>query len=471
MTNDAISGPGWNRWHRPSPQPTCNVPLGRLMLGALLLALVASAAWNAPALAEVEYDFYLVEAFNPNYDLREVILRDINESGHVTGTATDQSSYSGFVWTQPTDKVIVPMTWPQGINNLNQIVSNGQIYALETGQSTAVPPAGSWPIPRLQAINDLQVAVGFSECSCSNSDRTLQDALVWDAQHGSRTIPVPAAKELLRINNGNFAIGNIRGGSAGSEGFWYDVDAATWVNMTDLLPPYLFGRGWSELQDLNEANVVCGRGWDGTAIRGLTWTEGLGFTFLPAIPGGLIDRVFPRGINTAGTVVGFADLTLHSPRAFVWDAVHGMRNLNDLVTAPPDFILDWAIKVNDEGWIVGIGHYGPAWGTSRGFVLRPLDVVTGIGDPVAAPTPMLAILANPVSDRLVMRVSLPETGRARLSIFDVTGRSVVRVLDERVASGQRLVSWSFNRSQPAGVYYARLEAPGFTDTQRFVLVR
>ena len=225
MTNDAISGPGWNRWHRPSPQPTCNVPLGRLMLGALLLALVASAAWNAPALAEVEYDFYLVEAFNPNYDLREVILRDINESGHVTGTATDQSSYSGFVWTQPTDKVIVPMTWPQGINNLNQIVSNGQIYALETGQSTAVPPAGSWPIPRLQAINDLQVAVGFSECSCSNSDRTLQDALVWDAQHGSRTIPVPAAKELLRINNGNFAIGNIRGGSAGSEGFWYDVDA------------------------------------------------------------------------------------------------------------------------------------------------------------------------------------------------------------------------------------------------------
>ena len=472
MTNDANGLESARARGCNAPRHTPPVPLGRLMLGALLGAIVASATWHAPALAEVEYDFYLVEAFNPNYDLREVILRDINEAGQVTGTATDQSFYSGFVWTQSTDKVIIPgMTWPQGINNLNQVVSNGQIYSLATGQSIAVPPAGGWPIPRLQAINDLQVAVGFSECSCSNSDRMLQDALVWDAQHGSRTIPVPAAKELLRINNGNFAIGNIRGGSAGSEGFRYDVNAGTWVNMTDLLPPYSFGRGWSELQDVNEENVVCGRGWDGNAIRGLTWSEGVGFTFLPEIPGGLIDRVYPRGINSAGTVVGFADLTLHSPRAFVWDQLHGMRNLNDLVTAPPNFILDWAIKVNDAGWIVGIGHYGPAWGTSRGFVLRPLAVSAGIGDPVAAPTPTLAILANPVTDRLVMRVSLPETGHARLSIFDVTGRSVVRVLDESLASGQRLVSWSFHGSQPAGVYYARLEAPGFTDTQRFVLVR
>jgi probable HAF family extracellular repeat protein len=451
-------------WHSRSER------LGRLLLGAICAGILAS-AWNGLVWASDEYDFFLVEAFDPNYDLREVMLRDINESGRVSGTATDQGSYSGFVWTQATDKVIVPMTWPQGINNLDQVVSDGQIYSFQTGQSTAVPPAGTWPVPRLQAINDQQVAVGFSECSCSNSNHTIQEALVWDAQHSSRTIPVPAAKELLRINNGNFAAGNIRGGSAGSEGFLYDVVATTWVNLTDLLPPYQFGRGWSELQDLNEVNVVCGRGWDGTAIRGLTWSEGAGFTFLPAIPGGLVDRVYPRGINTAGTVVGFADLTLHSPRAFVWDQVHGMRNLNDLVTAPPNFILDWAIKVNDQGWIVGIGHYGPAWGTSRGFVLRPLNVATGIGDPVAAPTPALAILANPVTDRLVMRVSLPETGRARLSIFDVTGRSVVRVLDESMASGERLVSWSFNRSQPAGVYYARLEAPGFADTQRFVLVR
>jgi len=456
--------PGSNRW------PLRPQRLGHILLGAIAGAIL-TCTWMGLARAADEYDFFLVEAFEQNYDLREVILRDINESGHVSGTATHQGFYSGFVWTLSTDKVIVPMTWPAGINNLNQVVSDGQIYSLDNGQSTVVPPAGAWPVPRLQAINDQQVAVGFSECSCSNSNHTIQEALIWDAQHGSRTIPVPAAKELLRINNGNFAVGNIRGGSAGSEGFFYAVDAQTWVNMTDLLPPYQFGRGWSELQDLNEANVVCGRGWDGTAVRGLTWSQSAGFTFLPAIPGGLVDRVYPRGINTAGTVVGFADLTLHSPRAFVWDQVHGMRNLNDLVTAPPNFILDWAIKVNDQGWIVGIGHYGPNWGTSRGFVLKPLGVAAGVGDPEAAPTAALAILTNPVTDRLVMRISLPTTGKARLSIFDVTGRSVARVLDESAASGERVISWSFSPSQPRGVYYARLEAPGFSGTQPFVLVR
>jgi hypothetical protein len=32
-----------------------------------------------------------------------------------------------------------------------------------------------------------------------------------------------------------------------------------------------------------------------------------------------------------------ADISPQTPRAFVWDAQHGMRNLNDLVTPPNSF--------------------------------------------------------------------------------------------------------------------------------------
>jgi len=440
---------------------------------AILFAILVAAGWNGAVMAAVEYEFSLIEAFELDYDLREVILGDINESGHVTGTATHEGFYDGFVWTSSTDKVIIPMIWPQGINNLNQVVSNGQIYDFDTAETINVPPAGGWPVPRLQGINDNGIAVGYSECQCSNSDRVLQDALLWDAQHGSRTIPVPAAKELLRINNGNAAVGNIRGGSAGSEGFFYHVDTGAYVNMTDLLPPYIYGRGWSELQDLSEANVVAGRGWDGQFVRGLTWSQGTGFTFLPPIPGGLIDRVYPRGINASGNVVGFADLTLHSPRAFVWDPENGMRNLNDLVQAPANFILDWAIKINDQGWIIGIGHYGPYWGTSRGFVLRPTaptGLDEGIGDLAVRGAPELRVLANP-AERLVVRFALPQGGVARLSVFDVAGRQVARVLDGTVPAGVHTVSWDPITSQASGVYYARLETQGWVGSKRFVLVR
>jgi len=429
---------------------------------------VVAAGWGRPALAEVEYEFYLVEAFEIGYDLREVMLRDINEAGLVIGTATRNGFYDGFVWTPQTDKVIVPMIWPFGMNNLDQMVSNGLIYDFDTGASTDVPPAGDYPVPRLQAINDNGIAVGYSECACSNSGRTIQTALLWNGT--SRTIPVPAAKELLRINNGNVAVGNIRGGSAGSEGFVYDVDAETHVNLSDLLPPYMYGRAWSELQDVSETDVVAGRGWNGEFVRGLTWSADQGFTFLPAIPGGLIDRVYPRGINTDGTVVGFADVSLHVPHAFLWTADDGMRDLNDLVVAPPEFILDWALKINDQGWIVGIGHYGPYWGTSRGFVLRPLHAVTtDLSADLGAPA--LHIAPNPARTDLVLRFALPQSAPVRLSVFDVGGRRVATVLERRLAAGAHAVPWQTGAAPASGVYYARLETAGSVRVERFVLVR
>jgi probable HAF family extracellular repeat protein len=429
-------------------------------------------ALAVPALALDEYEFILIEAFNINYNLREVNLRDINESGFVTGTSTSNSSYAGFVWTEAAEKTIVPMTWPIGINNLNQIVSDGKIYDFDTGETINVPPAGTWPVPRLQAINDNGIAVGFSECSCSNSGRTIQDALVWDAQNGSRTIPVTSAKELIRINNANGAVGNIRGGSAGSEGFFYNVETGAYVNMTDLLPPYQFGRGYSELMDISEGDVVCGRGWDGTSVRGLTWSASGDFTFLPAITGGMIDGVYPRGINASGTVVGWNNIAPSTPRAFVWDAQNGMRNLNDLVTAPPNFILDWAVKINDEGWIVGIGHYGPNWGTSRGFVLQPItDAATGVPAGSETARPSVRLLANPVSERLDARFTLAREGSARVSVYDLAGRRLAMLRDGRVAAGEHSLSWTPPRSQASGVYVLRVESEQGASSSRFVLVR
>jgi probable HAF family extracellular repeat protein len=448
-------------------------PFGpRTFTGAIIvvIAMVVTLVCSTIVRAEDEYEFSLIEAFDVDYDLREVILRDINEAGLVTGTATHNGFYDGFVWSTQTEKVVVPMLWPQGVNNLNAFVSDGLIYDLDTGTSITVPPAGGYPVPRLQAINDNGIAVGYSECACSNSGHTVQTALVWDG--ASRTIPVPAAKELLRINNGNFAVGNIRGGSAGSEGFLYSVVTGAYTNMTDMLPPYQFGRGWSELQDLSETNTVTGRGWDGEFRRGLTWSEATGFTFLPALPGGLIDRVYPRGINASGTVVGFADLTPQSPHAFVWTPQSGMRDLNDLVTAPPGFVLDWAIKINDQGWIIGIGHYGLGWGTSRGFVLRPMNAATPVDDRVTSLAgSWLRISPNPASDNPVMHFVLPKAGLASLSVFDVAGHKIATVLDRSLSAGPHVIAWSAAAAHPAGVYYARLETPGSVRVERFVLLR
>ena len=37
------------------------------------------------------------------------------------------------------------------------------------------------------------------------------------------------------------------------------------------------------------------------------------------------------------------------------------------------FILDRAVSISNSGNIAGYGHFGPGFGTSRGFVLVPID--------------------------------------------------------------------------------------------------
>jgi hypothetical protein len=82
---------------------------------------------------------------------------------------------------------------------------------------------------------------------------------------------------------------------------------------------------------------------------------------------------------------------------------------------------------------------------------------------------------NPFADGTSIRFSAPEGGvpRARLAVYDVTGREI-RVLHEGpVGGGPGNVSWDgrdeSGRAAPAGIYFYRLETPGWSQTRRMVL--
>ncbi len=435
-------------------------------IAAILMAALAPGG----VAAQAEYDFILVEAFNQNHDLREVYLRDINEAGVACGTSTYESSYAGFVWSEQTDKTLVPITWTSGLNNVNQVVGDDRVYNTVTGQSTVVPPAGGWPLTRVCGINDNSIVVGYAECSCSNSERIAQSALIWDAQNGSRTTGVLAARELLRINNNNVAVGNIRPSAGSSEAFVYDVNTGAHTNLSDLLPNPPFGRAWSEGLDINAAGMVCGQAYDGTTVPGMVWSPVEGFTYLPGLDGGDPTRVHPLGINDEGVVVGRAlSGATGDWDAFIWDPVHGMRNLDQLVNAPGAFTLDWAVEINEQGWIVGIGHFGPGWGTSRGFVLKPLQTAD-VPAPVPAGGLALRLSPNPVVTSVGIEWSAVVDTGARLRIFDAGGRVVANLFAADQAANGRLL-WTVPARMPAGVYFARLESRSGGLTRRFVIVR
>src|SRR6185436_3188953 len=91
-------------------------------------------------------------------------------------------------------------------------------------------------------------------CFCSNSDRVLQIPFVWDAANGSRAVPVPGAKELVKVNDANVAVGVIRGGSP--DGFVYEIATGRTIRLQQFLPanPY----PWTEAADINDLGVVTG---------------------------------------------------------------------------------------------------------------------------------------------------------------------------------------------------------------------
>jgi hypothetical protein len=112
--------------------------------------------------------------------------------------------------------------------------------------------------------------------------------------------------------------------------------------------------------------------------------------------------------------------------------------------------------------------------------LPPFDILvsqdwpTGIGD-----TPAIARLGqnypNPFNPETSIPFSLARDGRATLRIFDVNGRLVVTLLDERRDAGEHIARWNGRNARgfaaSSGIYFARLEANGATETRKMVLLK
>lgn len=86
-------------------------------------------------------------------------------------------------------------------------------------------------------------------------------------------------------------------------------------------------------------------------------------------------------LNKWGVIVGGTDGTLRQQqqdapivitpdRAFVFDRIHGIRDLNDLIPPSPGWQLEAAKGINDKGWIVGNATLN---GNDRGFLLIPIE--------------------------------------------------------------------------------------------------
>nr|MBX2820724.1 T9SS type A sorting domain-containing protein [Rhodothermaceae bacterium] len=79
---------------------------------------------------------------------------------------------------------------------------------------------------------------------------------------------------------------------------------------------------------------------------------------------------------------------------------------------------------------------------------------------------------NPFNPMTTIRFGLPEASSVALTIYDLQGKQVTRLIDKNLDAGYHHISWNAGHL-PSGVYFYRLEAGdgAFTDTGKMLLVK
>jgi len=133
---------------------------------------------------------------------------------------------------------------------------------------------------------------------------------------------------------------------------------------------------------------------------------------------------------------------------------------------------DWAFELGEyEGEIV-LTHNGLGGRTIlpvRLTVVEPNDVDKWASGQVDK-FELAAAYPNPFNARTTLRFDLPAETNVRLTIHDLTGRLVERLVDAHMPSGQHSVVWD-GAGLVAGVYLIRLESGGKTRVAKGVIVK
>jgi len=161
------------------------------------------------------------------------------------------------------------------------------------------------------------------------------------------------------------------------------------------------------------------------------------------------------------------DLDLDGDVEVVQAAYDGFLYVWDLSVPYDESTMDWPTYQHDR-YRSGFAHWTDP---------DPSTSVAGTGATLTVPasTRLGEVVPNPANPRATVHFDLAVAGVARLSVYDVTGRLVARLLDERLPAGRHQTTWdgrgTGDRPAATGVYFVRLETDAARFTRKMLLVR
>ena len=77
---------------------------------------------------------------------------------------------------------------------------------------------------------------------------------------------------------------------------------------------------------------------------------------------------------------------------------------------------------------------------------------------------------NPFNPTTKIKFDIPKNGIVKLTVHDVLGRQVSTLVNNDLTAGRYEVEWSAG-GYSSGIYFYRIEAEGFVETKRMMLVK
>jgi len=132
------------------------------------------------------------------------------------------------------------------------------------------------------------------------------------------------------------------------------------------------------------------------------------------------------------------------------------------------------VEQTGDGGIVLVGYSTAHVGVqAEWYIVKTLPdpelATPDIGNPVPQQY-ALSAFPNPFNPSTTIAFDLPKAGHVSLRVFDLLGREVAVLKDGFVEAGTHRVMFD-GSGLPSGIYFARLDAAGFSQTKKLMLLK
>jgi hypothetical protein len=121
-----------------------------------------------------------------------------------------------------------------------------------------------------------------------------------------------------------------------------------------------------------------------------------------------------------------------------------------------------------EGWIVGggIGYPGVILHTTTGGLTDIEEQTMNTPEEFS----LFQNYPNPFNPVTIINYQLPMTSDVQLKVYDIFGREITTLIDERKASGKHEVGWNAG-NLPSGLYFYSLQAGNYHEVKKMILMK